>query len=152
MPQCLKSKIRKQTNPKYNFLCLSGLKTTAVQKLLHLSFTNPAAGEGAYVGWAEAAINLNLPSHCVRALSTVLLLPEKGKRQPRNVIGQDKLEKKIFSLICEEKHTESPSQRSCGLWVKSVLLENWFVFSYGVRHLYLGTGWKENKKYPYSCS
>lgn len=45
------------------------------------------------MGWAEFAINFNLPSHCVQALSTVVLLPEKRKLQPRNVIGQDKLEK-----------------------------------------------------------
>lgn len=44
--------------------------------------------------WAEYAISFNLPSHCVRALTTVLLLAEKRKLQPRNVIGQDKLEKK----------------------------------------------------------
>lgn len=61
-------------------------------------------------------------------------------------------EKKIFSLICEEKHTESPSQSSCGLWVKSVLFGYRLGFSYGVHHLYLGTGWGENKKCPYSCS
>lgn len=61
--------------------------------------------------WAEYAINFNLPSHCVRASSTVLLLAEKRKLQPRNVIGQDKLEEKMFSLICEEKHTENMSQR-----------------------------------------
>lgn len=28
---------------------------------------------------------------------------------------------KMFSLICEEKHTESASQGSCSLWVQSVL-------------------------------
>lgn len=94
MPQCLKSKILRQTNPECNFLSHSGLKTAAVQKLLRLSFTYPAAGEGAYVGWAEAAISLSLPSHHAQALRTVLLLPEKRKRQPRNVIGQDKPEKK----------------------------------------------------------
>lgn len=117
MPQCLKSKILKQTNPECNFLSHSGLKTAAVQKLLRLSFTYPAAGEGAYVGWAEAAISLSLPSHRAQALHTVLLLPEKRKRQPRNVIGQDKPEKKKSSVWSARKNIRKAQARAavvCG--------------------------------------
>lgn len=86
--------------------------------------------------------------HCVQ----FCCCQRRGNVSQEMSLGKTNLRKKIFSLICEEKHTESPSQSSCGLWVKSILFGYRLVFSYGVCHLYLGTGWGESKKSPYSCS
>lgn len=64
------------------------------------------------MGWVGSAINLNLPSQYVRALSTVLRLPKKMKRQPRNVTGQDKLGKKCSVWSVRKNTLKAPAKEA----------------------------------------
>lgn len=153
-PQHLKSQIQKWTDPKHSYtLCLitaawkySGPKAALVVIYLSHGRVRHICGVGWICHQFESAITV------CSSIKYSSAAAKEDETSAKKCHWARQTWEKMFSLICEEKHTESPSQESCICGCSQFCKRYWFIFNYLVHHPLLGIESRENKKYHYSCS